>query len=48
MIVSKTKEYTKYIDYLKTNQRRVIEYDLEGNVCRELDRRGASSILDKR
>ena len=24
--------YIKYINYLKTNQRRVIEYDLEGNI----------------
>ena len=30
--ISKTKGYTKYINYLKTNQRRVIEYDLEGNI----------------
>ena len=29
---SSTKFYTKFIDYIKINQRKMIDYDLEGNI----------------
>ena len=32
--ISKTTEYTKHIYFLQTNQKRVIDYDLQGNIKR--------------
>ena len=44
---SSTKFYTKFIDYIKINQRKMIDYDLEGNIKQTYEFIGRSFIFDE-